>query len=222
MADDLQINSLDRFRKHPGRLVLEQHGGCEVPAGCGGVILRWRNPLAKVPLIFNCYTPGRATFFVDGEEVETHRIDLAPGVHVLAGVMPEADLSRELLMAAAVHTPKTNPRGPTPDVVEAQFQLASSGDATWKFVLDEPGDDAWMNASFDDQHWLSLEQMADPELQREDDNYYAWYRCNRLGARCLGLPANLRQLHPSGPKGGVWIRKVFEIPVPQMQTPTPK
>jgi hypothetical protein len=43
------LNSLDRFRKHPGQLVLEEHGHCEVPAGCGGVVLRWRNPNPSPP-----------------------------------------------------------------------------------------------------------------------------------------------------------------------------
>ena len=44
MADEQQLNSLSRFRKQPGRLVLEEHGHCEVPAG-GGVVLRRRNPV---------------------------------------------------------------------------------------------------------------------------------------------------------------------------------
>jgi hypothetical protein len=219
MADELQINSLDRFRKHPGRLVLEQHGGCEVPAGCGGVILRWRNPLAKVPLIFNCYTPAPAKCYFDGEEVETHRVDLAPGLHVLAVAIPEADLSRELLAVAAVHTPRPDPRGPRPALEEPEFRLLSSGDAGWKYLLGEPEDDAWMHASFDDRDWHSLDQVTDPQLQREDDNYYAWYHCNRLGARCLGL---LARLYRSGSKGSVWVRKIFEIPLPQMQTHTPE
>lgn len=222
MADELQINSLDRFRKQPGRLVLEQHGGCEVPAGCGGVILRWRNPLAKVPLIFNFYTPARAKCYIDADEVETHRVDLAPGMHVLGMTMQDADLSRELLMVAAIATPNTDPRGPRPVVVEPEYKLLSSGDAGWKYDLDEPEDNAWMHSSFDDRHWLPLEQVSDPQLQREDDNYYAWDRCNRLGAKCLGLLPNLKGRYRSGPEGSVWIRKVFEIPLPQMQTSTPE
>ena len=28
-----RLNSLDRFRKQPGKLILEEHGSCEVPAG---------------------------------------------------------------------------------------------------------------------------------------------------------------------------------------------
>ena len=39
----LRINTLSRYRGRPPRLVLEEHNHCEVPAGCGGVVLRWRN-----------------------------------------------------------------------------------------------------------------------------------------------------------------------------------
>lgn len=49
MAEEPLLNSIDRFRKRPQRFVLEEHGHCEIPAGCGGVVLRWRNPQAAVP-----------------------------------------------------------------------------------------------------------------------------------------------------------------------------
>lgn len=39
---ELKLNSISRFSKQSPRLVLEEHGHCEVPAGCGGVVLRWR------------------------------------------------------------------------------------------------------------------------------------------------------------------------------------
>ena len=42
MADELdsealRLNTLNRFRKHSPRLLLEEYSHCEVPAGCGGV-----------------------------------------------------------------------------------------------------------------------------------------------------------------------------------------
>ena len=38
-----KLNGPDRYRKRSPRLVLEEHSHCEVPAGCGGVVLRWIN-----------------------------------------------------------------------------------------------------------------------------------------------------------------------------------
>ena len=46
-----QLNSLERFRKRSPRLLLEQYDSCEVPAGCGGVVLRWRDPHAARPVV---------------------------------------------------------------------------------------------------------------------------------------------------------------------------
>ena len=52
MADEQRLNSVDRFRKKSERLVLEEHGHCEVPAGCGGVVLRWRTEPEAAALAF--------------------------------------------------------------------------------------------------------------------------------------------------------------------------
>src|SRR5262245_25722640 len=103
MSDAPRLNSLDRFRKHPGRLVLEEHGHCEVPAGCGGVVLRWRNPLAAVPITLRLYTPVPAVMSIDGREVSTSRVDLSPGRHVLALRLDDADRSRFQLILTAEH-----------------------------------------------------------------------------------------------------------------------
>src|SRR5437763_2980929 len=101
MSDEQQVNSLERFRKRSGRLVLEEHGHCEVPAGCGGVVLRWRNPLATIPLIVSLYTPVEAHCFLDETELRTGGIDLRPGTHVVATAIEPVDCSAGLIMFAA-------------------------------------------------------------------------------------------------------------------------
>lgn len=83
MAEKQELNSLNRFRKQSAKLVLEEHGHCEVPAGCGGVILRWRNPLVSRTVRVFCYTPNEAKLFMDGEELERGLTDLAIGPHLL-------------------------------------------------------------------------------------------------------------------------------------------
>src|SRR5947199_1939086 len=103
MSDQQQLNSVERFRKQPGRLVLEEHSHCEVPAGCGGVVLRWRNPLAALPVTVHLYAPVKPVCFLDGDELQTGRIDLVPGRHVAAVLLDNVDLSAGLLMFAATH-----------------------------------------------------------------------------------------------------------------------
>ena len=47
---ELKLNSISRSSKQSPRLVLEEHGHCEVPAGCGGVVLRWRGHDDPIPV----------------------------------------------------------------------------------------------------------------------------------------------------------------------------
>src|SRR5690348_5265123 len=101
MADEQRLNSIDRFRKQSDRLVLEAHGHCEVPAGCGGVILRWRNPNALQSAVLSFYAPVRADLFLDGQPPGRGRVDLTVGRHVLAVALENVNLSAGLLLFAA-------------------------------------------------------------------------------------------------------------------------
>ena len=82
--EDLRLNTLNRFRKRSPKLLLEQYSHCEVPAGCGGVVLRWVDPASTIPAIVRVYCPGESKIFVDGNELGSSRVDLAAGAHVLA------------------------------------------------------------------------------------------------------------------------------------------
>jgi hypothetical protein len=57
-SDDLRLNELQRYRKTSGRLALKVHSHCEVPAGCGGVVLRWRRPGAPIGIALFSYVSG--------------------------------------------------------------------------------------------------------------------------------------------------------------------
>ncbi len=52
-SDELKLNTIGRFVKRSPCLALEQHNHCEVPAGCGGVVLRWFNPSRGIPILFS-------------------------------------------------------------------------------------------------------------------------------------------------------------------------
>src|SRR5712691_2450458 len=137
------LNSLERFRKQPGRLVLEEHGHCEVPAGCGGVVLRWRNPFAALPVTIHLYTPVKAACFLDGAELPSGRPDLTPGPHVATIHLENVDLTAGLLMFAASHDPATYQKVLPAGVHERPVSVITAEDGTWKFSLDVPATEEW-------------------------------------------------------------------------------
>ncbi|MCI0464242.1 MAG: hypothetical protein L0Z62_45490 [Gemmataceae bacterium] len=231
MADKQELNSVERFRKQPGRLVLEEHGHCEVPAGCGGVVLRWRNPQAALPVTLSCYAPVKAACWIDGEVPATTRIDLVRGQHVLAIALEGVDLAAGLLMFVAVHEPKRSKDTPRSDVIEPPLKIRSQADGTWKFTLQQPDGEDWKTLAFDGSAWPPLVAKPTPQLKWEDFGAYACRRCADQKAACLGLPQPpgdeqqrqswwqkllRRPVAPESPvPGNIWIRKVFEIPAPQ-------
>lgn len=89
--DDLRINTLHALSKYSPGLVLEEHGHCEVPAGCGGVVLRWRDPAAGTPAVLSVACQGRIRAWLDDVEVHTGYLTLRPGRHVLVLELHELD-----------------------------------------------------------------------------------------------------------------------------------
>jgi hypothetical protein len=229
MADEPRLNSVERFRKQPGRFVLEVHSHCEVPAGCGGVVLRWRNPHAARPVTLCLYTAAQPTCLIDGTAPSSAQVDLVPGPHAVAIVLDQVDLRSGLLLFSATHEPKQEKGSPPSQLSEQPIRILSAGDGTWKFSLADPVDQGWISPTFDDRAWLALISAPVPQLTTKDPGYYQCRRCAALGATCLGIPALpvpkkssswLKRLRgraspPDVPTSGkIWIRKVFEVPVP--------
>jgi hypothetical protein len=204
---ELPLNSLDRFRKRSSRLILEQHGSDAAPVGCGGVLLRWRNPRTTVPLLITLYSPGKARLFLDGTEVEEGGLDLAPGPHQLA-----LDLvsSQSVLFAFAASHQAVDREHTPPGLEEADFRLLSAADQTWLANLDEPPAD-WTAAGFDDTNWFGLDRaLSQPRLHRDAPGWIQAYWCNHQGAAFLGLPEYARGRHR------VQVRKRFVVPGPRI------
>src|SRR5712664_4668459 len=80
---DLKLNSISRYSKNSQLFVLEEHGHCEVPAGWGGVVLRWTNPNRALPAELWIATVGKATFYLDGKSPSSGRPMIEYGRHVL-------------------------------------------------------------------------------------------------------------------------------------------
>ena len=75
---ELRLNSI-RFDKQSPRLTLEEHSHCEVPAGCGGVVLRWRQR-TTIPLEIWLHVVGEFQAFLDGKSLISGRPLLEQGI----------------------------------------------------------------------------------------------------------------------------------------------
>ena len=73
-----RLNSLSRYTKKSDRLVLDTYS-----AGCGGIVLRWRDPNEGMPIRFNLAATSMTELYLDGQPIERATI-LAPGEHVMA------------------------------------------------------------------------------------------------------------------------------------------
>ena len=99
--DELRLNSLSRFSKRSSRLHLEEHGHCEVPAGCGGVVLRWINPAIGIPVVLRIHSPGKVLLLIDGISPASSRPLIAPGKRILAAELNDVIPGQGLIMFAA-------------------------------------------------------------------------------------------------------------------------
>ena len=123
MSDrELKLNSISRSSKQSPRLVLEEHGNCEVPAGCGGVVLRWRGHDDPIPVKLFSFARGEYAVFLDGDALSSARPLVAPGEHVLAFRLERSPSGELVLMFAAVADEKV----PLDKLPEAVSKAATS------------------------------------------------------------------------------------------------
>jgi hypothetical protein len=207
---ELKLNSLSRYAKTSPLFILEEHGHCEVPAGCGGVVLRWRNPRAGVPFTMWLETDGAAEMYLDGTAPSSSRPLVPFGTHVLGFEIAAYDSAYTTLMFAGlykpdedIHVQTTAPQG------VAETSVLSAADGSWTYSLDEPEDDAWARPGFDDAGWQPMVEQPERRPAEDPERDAEPYRVRKLkgfGAVGLGIP---------GRGGGrVWIRKVFTISDP--------
>lgn len=207
MAREQPTNSLERFRKRSPRLVLEEHDHCEVPAGCGGVVLRWRNPHAAQPYFLHAWVAaGEWTVLLDGAAPPSTRIDLAPGPHVLAFSLADADRAGALLTCALLYDPADGTRS-TISQTRHLSDVWSAGDDTWLAAITPPPD-GWATVEAPLTGWIPLIEVAAPRLRGSEEGQYRLEHCQWIGARCLGLRGGRG-------RGPVWVRRPFTVAAPE-------
>jgi hypothetical protein len=199
---DLQLNSLSRYRKRSDQFTLEVHSHCEVPAGCGGVVLRWINPRQTVPFLMRIYAPGPAEVFLDGTMPVSGTSLLSIGNHVVAIHLTQANLEQGLLMFAAFSTRErmgVTRQGPP----VRELSVLSRADGSWRYTATQPVDD-WRLPEFNDAAW---QPMIDRPIARPDKKQPGSYQHQLLeetGAHALGLPLDFGTRE-------VWVRKTIVV-----------
>ena len=200
--DDPELNSLERYTKRSPKLVLEEHSHCEVPAGCGGVVLRWIHGERELPIHLQLYTRSKERVLtVDGVRPTTSRPLLARGDHVLALRVPSVP-GEGALMFVGRYVEDHARRVSRP--LGVRFSFASAADGTWRATTAKPADERWRDDPFDDSAWHALVEVPmAPVDERSGDGWYV-KTLRSEGAVAVGLP-NWR--------GPLWVRRRFRIPL---------
>lgn len=188
--DDLRLNQLQRYRKMSNRLALEVHSHCEVPAGCGGVVLRWRRPGAPIGISVSSYVAGTSQGpFLDGKRLDEQRMTVAPGEHVLSFIVDNPGDTGFLLVTAYLQ----------PAIATARRgQARSQADGQWYAATREPPE-GWQLPSFDSPDFVPLVEKPVPDPHGNER--WRWQSLQR-DAKGLGLPVKAAR---------AWVRWRFRV-----------
>jgi hypothetical protein len=210
--NDLRLNTLARFSKDSTRLALEEHGHCEVPAGCGGVVLRWINPNKGLPFLLQIHTKAEVEAFIDGAPPTSARPLIPPGRRVLALHLSEIPVEKPTLVSRLRKSSASGGvfmfvayRDPKPGPSEKTVAFLSAADGTWRYTKDRPLDDSWRLPDFDHASW---DTMIEAEMSKPGDQEPGRYFFDKLieaGTRPLGVPQ---------PAEEIWVRREFEVENP--------
>jgi hypothetical protein len=202
---DLKLNSIRSVKQSPN-LVLEEHGHCEVPAGCGGVVLRWRQR-SQVPMQIWIHTVTSKSVYLDGKALDSGRPVIGPGEHVLALHFSRVEPDAGILMAACFHDEKQFRHTRFNPPSDRTFLVLSLPDGTWKYATEAPGDDSWMRPGYDDSRWHTMIARDLPESAKDERG--AAYRIKQIaerGGQALGID------RPAGTTS-LLVRRVFSLPM---------
>ena len=193
--DDLRINTLHRFAKHSPRLTLREYSHCEVPAGCGGVVLRWTDPRLGLPVFISAVgLNGVTDVWLDGVQVPTSATSLRSGAHVLALHVRPEEVGASLLLTIAI---RSGTSSSSTDLLAGHSRArVTYTDPTAAFSAIEHNDRRWP---------VAVKATADDMTELQD-----WHRDRLLrlldeGTLVLPLTAE------------AWIRVAFDVDLAQGQ-----
>lgn len=213
--DDLRINTLHRFAKHSPRLTLQEYSHCEVPAGCGGVVLRWINPQLGPRANITIGLAGTAETWLDGERLATDNTPFPAGCHVLAFHLTklrrwETNDATYLLVPPVPVSVEICDDGPTGGRAGDLNRLGNAHPfrACWSTA---PFAEPPTAVDFDDRAWVEAESIAEPTLAALPD------RLRRFFERSAETGRTLFQIGTATmpPFDEAWLRLTFTLDVTQ-------
>lgn len=200
---NIQVNELPRYTKTSEQLVLEEYSSCEVPAGCGGAIMRWIDPTEALPLHLWFYCTGKnETLSFDGQPMSSSRIDARPGKHVVAAnIVPEN--REQALLGLALRFGDTDTLYSEPKrspAIGHKIEILSGANARIVGLAKAPENEDWKKIDFDDSQWTPLTRAAVKAARPERD----WHldQVEKTGAQRIALPKA---------RGSIWIRCTFDV-----------
>lgn len=193
---DLNINTIDRFRKRSDRLVLEQHGSCEVPAGCGGVVLRWHNPDSGQPVVFACAASANVELYVNGQVIASRAV-LPWGESNVALRLTEISSKYPFVMSTQRDVPPEQREDIDQDLTVPDGCTALDG--SWRCSTEEHDPETVTQLGFDDSQWTVLKEVNEnfPEANR-----WLFESVQRRRGQPLRLPKKCQSL---------WIRTTLAV-----------
>ena len=220
MSDrDLKLNGLSRYAKQSPHLVLEEYGHCEVPAGCGGVVLRWRNPDQPIPIVVRFFSSNGKLDYQGFDGDDTHfrsKRLVSYGAHALTLILRDVDPKFAMVLLAAKldeqYTRILQPQGDT--------TILSLPDGTWKYTLVAPEGDAWQLPDFDDRDWLPMVEKPINSHSKQYGGDIRFWTQDILdqGAKPLGIDTRtslMRQMRAMLGKQAtlpaIYVRKTFSL-----------
>ena len=201
---NLKLNDLNRFSKSSRRLVLREYSNCEVPAGCGGVVFRWKAPDKTVAFEMTALISGEFEIFIDGNIPKSAVLMLEKGEHVLSLVISNFQSSQGFLLfmgkSGEIGSFYQESRFHEED---ARKRVLSSPDSSWKYILSQPTDESWTDLQFNDSTWKSMISKDIPSLDEQDSRKYRLEHLSDQGAQSLGIEEVT--------ESSIWIRKKFHL-----------
>lgn len=198
---ELRVNELAGKSTQDSRLLLEVHSHCEVPAGCGGFVLRWRNPETGMPVRLWFLSQGTCELFLDGAQLIAGRPIFPFGRHLLAMRFSGFTAGQGLFMFAARFCPTQKLNEDVP--ANPRQILLSQADGSWRYCAADQSGDAWRLLDFDDSRWTPLVHRP---IARPADNDYSRRRQYETLMKMAAEPLGSAQ-----PADTVCVRRVINI-----------
>ena len=196
--DELVLNGL---RKRGHGLILEEHSHCEVPEGCGGVVLRWVRPDAPVDLDIRVFAgSATVTVWVDGVTPPRTRVRLAHGAHVLGFAVETASETPSLLAHVELLQRSV-----------ADNSIVTTSGEPW-FTTATPPLDGWMLPAANLTNWLPAVVRPEPATTKREEWQLGILK--KSGATAVGHAEKKRRLLgilPGDVVTKVWFRRVFAV-----------